>query len=325
MADNTGKTVDDLRLRKLYVTAPPKLALQFVQGTVIDQGINLHNACGEGGDGSFSWLLRLDTSSGTLVTGGAAPTSDPFHVGYCFVNATIDGLDVRPVTVHVTKAADSTWSSDVIARLNVPIYVQGDVNNVVVLPLSKTKVQGVTLTAGGNCIGSYNPIGVGSPGADGVCLDQDPRSCQRWHTAGSLGGYITLKDAEGVNVQTLSKTLCAFLTGSSTANCPTDASGNILGAGDFCSLTDAPADEAGACHDAFWLSGTFAASAAPINDGSTVPSCNGSLITDGGGADVVADGSSGADGSSDAAIDGGPGEAGGEEGSSESGADAPGD
>jgi hypothetical protein len=298
LADNTGKPVDDLRLRKLYVTAPPRLALQFVQGTVIDQGINLHGLCGEGGDGSFSWLLHLDTNAGTLVTGGAPPTTDPLHAGYCFVNATIGALNVKPVTVHVTKAADGSWSSDVIDKLNVPIYVQGDLNNVVVLPLSKTRVEGLRLSFDGNCIGSYNPSGVTAPGPTGVCSDQDPRSCQRWHSAGSLGGYITLKDAEGVNVQTLSKTLCAFLTGSAAANCMTDADGNIAAAGDFCSQTDAPADDGGICHDAFWLSGTFAASAALINDGSTVPSCNGSLLSDGG---PSADG--GAESSADASGD----------------------
>jgi hypothetical protein len=303
MADNTGKSTSDLRLRKLNVTAPPRLALAFVQTTVIDQGVNLNSLCGEGGDGSFSWLLRFDTNAGTLVTGGAPPTADPLNTGYCFVHGTIAGLQVEPATIRVTKAADGTWSSDPIDRLNVPIYVQGSLSNVVVLPLSKTTLRGVTLSDSGNCVGAYNPAGVTSPNAMGVCIDQDDKSCQRWHTAGSLGGYITLKDAEGVNVQLLHQTLCVVLTGGTAtinngANCATDANGDIVAAGDYCSQTDSAAVEGGSCHDAFWLSATFAASAALITDGSSVPSCNGSMVgpADGGAESGRADGGGGTEG-----------------------------
>jgi hypothetical protein len=77
----------------------------------------------------------------------------------------------------------------------------------VVLPLSKSKVTGVTLSPDGNCIGSYNPDGVLAPSTSNTCADQDPASCQRWHTAGSLGGYITLQEADGVLVVDLGKTL----------------------------------------------------------------------------------------------------------------------
>jgi hypothetical protein len=312
MADNTGKTTDDLRLRKLNVTAPPALALGFIQAGVIDQGVNLKNYCGEGGDGSFSWLVRFNPSTGQLTTGGAPPTDDPFNVGYCFVNATLSNIQVTPVTVTMTKGSDGTWSSDIIPKLNVPIYVHGDPSNVVVLPLTKSKVQGVTLSTDGNCIGSYNPNGVTNPQPNGQCLDQDPSSCQRWHTAGSLGGYITLKEAEGVYVADLSKTLCVLLTqGSATTNggknCATDAQGNVTAKGDFCSTTDSAATPT--CADSFWLAATFAASSALINDGSSVAACNGSLLTNP------------ADAGSDAAQDAGADSAGGGEGGSDAAAD----
>lgn len=318
MADNTGKPTDDLRLRKLNVTAPPALALGFIQAGVIDQGVNLKSYCGEGGDGSFSWLVKFDPTSGKLTTGGAPPTDDPFHTGYCFVNATLNGIQVAPVTVSMTKGADGSWASDLIEKLNVPIYVHGDPSNVVVLPLSKAKVQGVMISTDGNCIGAYNPSGVTAPQPTGVCLDQDPSSCQRWHTAGSLGGYITLKEAETVNVQDLGKTLCVLLTqGASTTNggknCATDAQGNVTASGDFCSTTDSPATSS--CKDSFWLAATFAAGAALINDGTSDPACNGSMVTDagtpeagggdGGGGDAgpEAGGGDGGEGGSDAAGD----------------------
>jgi len=294
MADNTGKATDDLRLRKLNVTAPSALAQHFIQAGVIDDGVNLDNTCGEQGTGSFSWLARFDTTNNKLTTGGAPPSDDPFNTGYCFVNQTIGGLQVAPVTVAMTQATDGTWTSAVIPKLYVPIYINGDPNNVVVLPLSQAKVQGVRLSADGqsvggvgNCIGSYNPDGVAAPTTAGLCADQDPSSCERWRTYGSLGGFITLKEANAVNVVTLGKSLCVLLTnGTSTADggtqCATNPDGSVTATGDFCSTTDSP----GGCADSYWLAAAFAASAALINDGSTVAACNGSMQ---GGGDAGAD------------------------------------
>jgi len=294
MADNTGKPTDDLRLRKLNVTAPSALAQHFIQAGVIDDGVNLDNTCGEQGTGSFSWLARFDTTNNKLTTGGAPPADDPFGTGYCFVNQMIGGLLVAPVTVSMTQASDGTWASAVIPKLYVPIYINGDPNNVVVLPLSKATVQGVTLSADGqhqggvgNCIGSYNPDGVAAPTTAGLCADEDPSSCERWRTNGSLGGYITLVEANGVNVVTLGKSLCVLLTGGvSTADggtqCATNPDGSVTAKGDFCSTTDSP----GGCEDSYWLAAAFAASAATINDGSTVAACNGTMA---GGGDAGAD------------------------------------
>jgi hypothetical protein len=209
------------------------------------------------------------------------------------------------VTVNVTKGSDGSWASDVIPKLNVPIYVHSDPANVVVLPISKAHVQGVTLSEGGNCIGSYNPAGVTTPSPTNTCLDQDTSSCQRWHSAGSLGGYITLKEAEGVMVVDLGKTLCVLLTqGAATTNggknCATDASGNVTAPGDFCSTTDSPATSS--CQDSFWLAATFAASAAIITDGAGVSACNGSMLTDAGsssgGGDAGSETGSGSEGGS---------------------------
>ena len=297
LADNGGKGTDDMRLRKLNVTAPSALAQHFIQAGVIDQGINLHNLCGEGGDGSFSWLIRFDPASGKLTTGGAPPTTDPVGAGYCFVNQNIGGLAVAPITVTMTKGADGSWSSDVIPKLYVPIYVQGDPKNVVVLPLTQSKVQSVVLSTDGNCIGSYNPDGVAAPTSGNICSDQDPSSCQRWHTDGALGGFITLKEADGVNVQTLGKSLCVLLTGGTSTtnggvNCAVDGSGNIVAKGDYCSTTNSP----GGCQDSYWLAATFAASAAVINDGSSDPACNGSMQGSSSGGD-------GGSGGGDAAAD----------------------
>jgi hypothetical protein len=151
MAQNSADKPADLRIRKLNITAPPSLVSPpFLQHSIIDQGVNLKNLCGEGGDGSFSWLIHFDTITKQETTGGAPPTDDPFNVGYCFVNEQINGMQVKPVTVGVTKNADGTWTSDLIPKLYVPIYVHGQASNMVILPLTDAKVQEVTHSAAGN-------------------------------------------------------------------------------------------------------------------------------------------------------------------------------
>jgi hypothetical protein len=263
-------------MRKLDVTAPPSLAQAFVQRGVFDYAVNLQNQCGEGGDGTFNWLLRFDLSKNQLLTGGAPTTTDPFGVGYCFASATQSGFAVAPVGASVTRASDGSWSSNVVNKLYVPF--EGIASWV--LPLTKVKLTGVTLSPDGNCIGSYNANGVASPSANGTCADQDPSSCERWHTAGALGGFITLSDADAVTLPQLGKSLCILLTGGVSVDptgthCAKDSSGKITATGDFCSTTDAP----GGCADSYWFAATFAASAVKIGDGAGVSGC---YATDGG-------------------------------------------
>jgi hypothetical protein len=281
-ADNSGKSVADMRIRRLDLAAPAQLATQTVQKVVINQGINLHNACGENGDGTFSWLIQFDTASGKLTTGGAPPATDPFGAGYCFVNKTIDQLPVAPITVSMTKGADGTWSSGLIQKLYVPIYPP--MLSPIILPISGATVKDVTLSPDNNCIGSYNPNSIQSV-SGGTCFD-DITACDRWLTAGSLGGYITLEEADKVLVPQLSESLCVLLT----PNTPPDVSnpsekvcqrmnGQIVAKGDYCSTSSSP----GGCADSSWLAASFAASAAKISVTPNHPDCMGGGSTGDGG------------------------------------------
>jgi len=273
--DNSGKSVADMRIRRLDLAAPTQLATETVQKVVINQGINLHNVCGENGDGTFSWLIQLDTANNKVTTGGAPPTMDPFGTGYCFVNKTIDGLNVGPITVSMTKGSDGTWASGIIQKLYVPIYPPG--LSPIVLPISGATVKDVTLSPDNNCIGSYNPSAIQSA-TGGTCYD-DITSCDRWLTAGSLGGYITLEEADKVLVPQLSESLCVLLTPNTPPDVNTNPNeklcarmnGQIVAKGDFCSTTNAP----GGCEDSDWLAASFAASAAKISATPNQPDCMG--------------------------------------------------
>lgn len=299
MADNTGQSVANLRMRKLLVTAPPALAFipphTFVQNTVIDTGINLDNQCGEPGTGTFNWLIQFDTVNKKVTTGCAPPSTDPFGVGYCFVNAMIEGLNVGPVTVDVSQNADGSWTSSVIPKIYIPIFVASgtmgasNAPSVIVLPISKAAVHNVTLGSNNNCIGSYNSDAVTPTGPNGtMCVDTSNTTCVRWTTAGSLGGYITLDEANGVDVPQLGESLCLLLDANATVDssnpsekkCAVGSNGHVMATGDFCSTTDAK----GGCADSFWLSATFAASAAKISSTPNEPACMG-VVSGGGGGD----------------------------------------
>jgi hypothetical protein len=284
IGDNKGKQVLDYRLRRLNIVSPPALAKQFVQSTVVTTNIDLNaKQCGELGKGLFNWLLRLDRTSNTLITGGAPPPDDALGKGFCLAQfTTVDGINIAPIQTAVEFTGDTFKTKDKL-KLNIPIFLSPDVSSAVVLPISDIQLTDVTVSADSNCIGSFNKASL-----DSQCYD-DPSSCYKWNTAGALGGYITIKEADNVNIKDLNQSLCAFLTGQkdpATNKCLRDGSGNLPATGDYCSTTKA----AGGCKDSFWLAATFAASAAKIFDGKgSVAACSGAAITADAGSDAGKD------------------------------------
>jgi hypothetical protein len=281
MADNSTKSVYDFRLRRLWITDPPALTSSVLEGSsgIVTQGIDLAStACGDpGGKGAFNWLVRVDPT-GSVTTGGAPPSPDPFTTGYCFYRHELGALDVEPTTVTTTFTNDGgTFTTGSIPLLNVPIFLSPDAgaadpSNVIILPLRNAVLKNATITNDNNCIGSYNLQAL-----DQNCVIADPSSCSKWHTAGSLGAVMTLEDADKVPLTVLPETLCTLLTSATGGGkadgggCARDGQGNIIAKGDYCSTSNQPGD----CADSFWLAATFAAAAVTINDGSTEPTCQG--------------------------------------------------
>ena len=272
LADNTGKDPANFRLRRLLITVPKALTGPVIQNAVVTANINLKAPqCGEKGEGAFNWLLTVDKANSKIKTGGAPVSSDPFKVGYCYYDhVTPTGIQVTPVETHVTFDSTGTkFDSDPIAKLQVPIFVNGNADDVIVLPVSHVVLKGVTMNDNNNCIGKFQLDAL-----DQNC-DDDPTSCARWKTAGALGGYITIEEADGVEVKEINGTLCTLLTSARDANgkCPRNSDGSFnltpQQQGDYCSKTQKPGD----CHDSFWLAATFAASAVKIDDSGSVPEC----------------------------------------------------
>jgi hypothetical protein len=265
LADNTGQAVESFRVRKLQMVAPAALATTVVQKVVWDQSVNLHGLCGEQGDGSLDIVMRLDTTSGALTFGSGNVSSDPVGAGYCFGTGSVDGMKVAPVTLGTSRNTDGTLSTTKASEVVLPVFAPG-VPLGLALPIRELQLQEVSVTSGGNCIGSYNPNAITSVMGN-ICTD-DITACARWTTAGTLTGFITLEDADAVVVPQLSESLCVLLT----PNTPPDTSnpneklcarsnGKIIATGDYCSTTDSP----GGCGDSVWFAATLAASAAKVS------------------------------------------------------------
>lgn len=295
--DNRGKGVLDFRIRRLNIATPEALASSFIQDTIVDLNIDMEAlSCGERGKGLFTWLLRLDRASQTLLTGGAPPPNDAFGEGYCFARFELNGREVSPITTQVAFEGDTFRSTEAL-NVRIPIFLTQEIESVVVLPLSGVFLQDVTISDEGDCIGAFR-----AEALDSQCYE-DKALCPKWTTGGALGGYITLEDAEEVKIRELSgKSLCTFLSGESTTTCARDGAGQIAFKGDYCSTSKSP----GGCGDSVWLAATFAASATKIFDGEgVIDACSGVRSDVDAGADAGSDAGSTDAGSDDAGADGG--------------------
>jgi hypothetical protein len=266
LASNQGRAIQDFRIRRLSIAAPDALAALPLQKGVITRDIDLPNKeCGEVGLGTFNWLFRVDRTKSRLTTGGAPRSADPFGAGFCFHDHDLGGTRVGPASgIPLTMRGD-TFTSSAIPKLTIPIFRED--GSAILLPLSDVTFNAVTLSANGDCVGSFDDRALAAD-----CTD-DAAKCSKWKTAGAIAAHITLEEADSVAVPELGASLCVVLTKTSPGadgKCAR-VNGKIQATGDYCAATAKACD----CQDSFWLAATFAASAVTINDGTTVKECAG--------------------------------------------------
>lgn len=266
-ADNTGQTKYQGRLTSILVKAPPALAGAFVQERVIDKGISLKQpSCFENGDGTFSWLFEIDSTTNKMKTGGSLPVTDPV-AGGCFVKMPGASLPIAPIEVDVTLTANTFSAKDL--DVNVPIFLSPtDTSNPIILPLHKVEIQATFNDDSHNCSGKFNgdeldPVNSCAPDTKAIPPQRS------WTPGGSLKGYITIEEADQVMIDELGATLCVLLAGqdwkgpNKDCKSSTKWTGGATPEGDWCSKTNAAADAT--CKDAYKLEGDFAAAAFKIN------------------------------------------------------------
>jgi hypothetical protein len=266
LVDNTGKTDKiGLRMAQLAITKPVELAKGAVKA-IVGNGVAMNlDQCNIQGQGTFSWLLEFDTTNGKLKTGGAKPVTDPW-AGYCFVNETAN--NITPITVDAPFTAGKFETTGDVS-LTVPIYLDAAASTVVLLPLQGVKISNATLSADNNCIGKYN---ADTLSVDNNCLPDAEAGINYFTDDASLQGYVTLEQADTVDVSALGQSLCVLLSGDAKTygvdvgdvkRCTRDANNKIILKGDWCSTSNTAATTD--CADAFQLGATFAASAVKIS------------------------------------------------------------
>jgi hypothetical protein len=266
LVDNKGQKDFGLRISQLTVTKPSALASGVVASVINNAVASNYAACTlgsstdsvfGGGTGTFSWLVEFDETKGTIKTGGAKPVADP-NAGYCFVNDKAKGI--APFTVNAAVGSDGKFTMTDGQDLTVPIYLDATGSSVVLLPLHKARLFNGMLSSDNNCIGKYNAEGLDP---NNTCKPDPENKIYMFVDGASLEGYVTIEEADGVEVQALKQSLCVVLSGqNSNGKCPRDAGGKITVKGDWCAAKNAAADAS--CADAWKLGATFSASAVKI-------------------------------------------------------------
>lgn len=270
--DYEGVPVKDLRFAQLRLTTPAALASPSIQLLVVGPAVTelSNKSCHLNSNmaGSFNWLMEFDTANKTLKTGGAP--GDPAHPDptqpYCFLSLDVSGTTIQAVTTAIEQDDSGAWSTTAPIDLNVPIF-PGMGAPPIILPLKQTSLTNVVLSEQGNCIGRFR----GEPGeldrADGCVPNSDDLTTDDaylYESGGQLAGYVTLEDADKVEIAALSSSLCKFLIGATNdgPNCPRNPDGSIAlpatGGPDLDSDGDGT-------NDAYTLQATFAASSVPVS------------------------------------------------------------
>lgn len=265
LVDNKGKKNFGLRISQLTVNSPAALSGGAIATVVNNAVASNYSACTIGagtsdsvygtGTGTFSWLLQVDETAGTLKTGGAKPVADPV-AGYCFVNDKAAGI--VPFSVPSAVSADGKFSMTDGQDLTVPIYLDAAANSVVLLPLHKARLFNGTISSDNNCIGKYNAEGLDPVN---TCKAEPENKIYAFVNDASLEGYMTIEEADKVEIEALAnESLCVLLAGQDDGATPKRCPKTGV-KGDWCSTTNT----AGGCADSYHLGATFAASAVTIS------------------------------------------------------------
>ncbi len=259
------------RMGRITLWAPASLV--SLQGMAVTPFVDPSCMTPSTGEG-FSWLMQLDRSKNTLLTGGAnkstdhktfsfltGQTVDPSKLdllcpGKGFGQAGAQPVPLDPVTVKVSWSGN-TFSTEMLQKINIPIFDTTVASNPpVILPLQEAYMKDVTVSADNNCIGSWD-----SNYYCGVS--------EGWTTDGVLIGKITADDADQVPVSKVGcSSLCALLVGDatktdSTGHCLKGSDGKVVaGYGDSCVGGQG-------CNNAFLLSATFSAYGVAITNAPT--------------------------------------------------------
>lgn len=275
--DNAGGTKMTFRMSQLEVVKPTVLAGEFLQDFVVSKGISLNRPeCYQEGTGRFTWLMELDKGTMKAKTGGAHVQIDP-SVGYCYIDEEVEGFHPKPVEIGLKEETNGSLTfTETLPDMTVAIFLTDDESSAIILPLHEVMMQGLTISADGNCIGRWAGDELDF---DNNCKpDRNLNQKTQWISGANLTGYIQIDEADEVWIPEMTQTLCVALSGSAITYGEDFEDGDRKGKrclrengvikaaekADWCASTNAACSPPEA--DSFRLEGTFAASAVKILD-----------------------------------------------------------
>jgi hypothetical protein len=249
-------------MSEILFTKPAAFTTGIIANTLQGGILPNDSACNLRGAGTISWLLRFDTSAGTLETGGARASATPAGP-YTFDTETLNlggtAFQVQPVTLSAPLSGSCTFDS-AAGDLMMPLFLNAAGSSVVLLPLHDLRLHSGRMTAEHDCIGRYDAEAL-SPASS--C--QPDATHPAFQTGATLDGLITLAEADTVLVTSVSQTLCVILSGNPSMY-GTQSGGithcNGTFQGDWCAATNQAATST--CSDAVHVSAKFAAQAVTI-------------------------------------------------------------
>jgi hypothetical protein len=272
VADNTGKTSFAVRVGQLDFYKPDAFTGTLEKAAFLASITMNLPKCNLKGSGTFSWIVAVDTTAHTYQIGASKPAADP-HDGYSFVNETLDVggqmFPIAPVGGGLTLDADGTIHPDPLEYILLPVYLNAQATDVILVPIHKVRVLEAKVSPDFNCIGSYNAAGLK---ASGGCLPDVNQNISAFINGGKIDGFISLEEADKIIIKSfgLDRSLCVLLSnsagvygdGGSPAKCKRDGTNKIKFNGDWCAATNTGADAV--CYDAVSFYGGFAASAVTL-------------------------------------------------------------
>jgi hypothetical protein len=214
-------------------------------------------------DHLLTWILELDLNEHTLTTGGAVVNAGAAP-GALFINQSIESSGYGTAMIPATGPLMLGNGCDLdvtVGDVNMPVQYDAAGPGNIYLPFRHLRFSGGKVTPDHNCIGRYADEEL-SP-ASGCAA---PAGASPYQDGAELHGIFTLEDADKVVIGPLQESLCVFLSGDANTygmqvdqfkRCKRDASNHIVFPGDYCSVTNQPAQ--GGCADALEVSATFTA------------------------------------------------------------------
>ncbi|MFT3765513.1 MAG: hypothetical protein QM820_08370 [Minicystis sp.] len=261
-----GAPAFDMRIAHIVLSAPKAFTHGIVKSIFQDYTRPHAPTCNLYGQATFNWLLRFDTSAGTLTVGAAKPVPDP-ATSYAFLHGPValgdSTFPVAPVTLSASLAPTCGVESSA-GDVLLPFY--GDVagNTYTIFPLRSLRFFDTLVTPDHDCIGAYDAAGL-DPANNCIADDAHPDFIDGGH----LDAFISLEEADTVLIPPLDESLCVLLSEDATTygdgghprRCKR-SNNAIVFQGDWCSATNQPAS--GGCADAVRFAGSFAASGTTI-------------------------------------------------------------